>query len=132
MKKDDDKIVIVPKGVRSVEHYVMARRLMHHNVYYHKITRVAIYLLQTLLEKLLEKDKFENINNSDLLEFFSLVSKNKEKSDFKKTIIKDGFRYYSTITDNDMLMMIKELSKGTAVIVSLLRCPRHYSSPFFH
>lgn len=112
MKKNDGKIVIIPKGVRSVEHYVMARRLMHHNVYYHKITRVLIYLLKVLLQKIIESNP-PDCFSPDLKDFISLVSVNREKDDFENFIINNGFKYYSQITDNDLFMSIKELSKNS-------------------
>jgi len=116
LQRDDGKIVIVPKGVKAVEHYVMARRLMHHNVYLHKKSSGASYLLRILFEQLKKE-----INNdilakfdSDFLNFVRLVNDNIEldEDEFQKKIIDDGFEIYSKLTEHDVWILIQKLSRS--------------------
>lgn len=45
---NDNQLAVTPKGARAVEHYLMARRMMNHNVYYHK-TKCAVENMMSLL-----------------------------------------------------------------------------------
>lgn len=117
LKAEDDKIFIVSKGVRALEHYLMARRLMNHNVYFHKKKCAAEYLLKSLFNLL--KKKLDNIDNeTTLIKFIQLINRKEseaeqnkwEPKEFEDAILSEGFADYSDLMDDDVWMLIKKLS----------------------
>ncbi len=51
MNVKDDKLVIEEKGIYSVEKFIMARRLMYWQVYFHKTSLVAELILTKILKR---------------------------------------------------------------------------------
>ena len=48
--RKEEVLCIDEKGINSVEHYIMARRLMNKNVYFHRVKCAAEYLLRVIFQ----------------------------------------------------------------------------------
>src|SRR5690606_26165269 len=114
MRKKDGKIVVESKGIRTVEHYLMARRLMNLNVYFHKKSCSSGYLLKVLFN-LCEKnvDHLMKIIRSTLLDVVHMEKKyrNKNKAEFEKTMLEYGFECYAKLTDYTVWNLISQMSE---------------------
>lgn len=110
MRRNDEKITIEPKGVRSLEHYLMARRLMNLNVYFHKKKCAAEYLLKVLFEMCEEKLEYlqENIN-SPFLDYVDKVKKYKNKKTFELDMLNNCFDIYYQLTDHTVWEVIARM-----------------------
>lgn len=112
MCRVDHKITVQPKGVRAVEHYLMARRLMNLNVYFHKKKCSAEYLLKVLFQ-LCQNDllRIKQELDSPVLEFMSVIKKHIKKEKFESILLEKGFALYSQLTDFsiwDLIYRLKE------------------------
>lgn len=111
MRRDKNKIVVTSKGVRAVEHYLMARRLMNHNVYYHKKKCGAEYLLLVFFELLSRYvDNVSHKINAPFLGFIKSVNAFKNTDKFENNIIENCFDIYSKLNDHDVWHLIAILS----------------------
>lgn len=109
LKINSNKIVVTPKGVKSVEHYLMARRLMNHNVYFHKKKCAAEYLLDVFFEKL--SSNLDQLNlKSQFIEFIELVNKYKDKDNFEDSVLGNCFEKYKTLNEHHIWALISEIS----------------------
>lgn len=97
-------IAVAPKGVRAVEHYLMARRLMNHNVYYHKKKCAAENMFTEFLNSIPENSK---IGDQPLIKLIhNIKNASTNNADNKKKLklddfLKKNFKLYSRLTDND-------------------------------
>ncbi len=99
----NDVLVIEEKGIYSVEKFLMARRLMYWQVYFHKTSLVAELTLTNALKR--AKELYQNgvnINCSAPLLFF--IENKISLSDFNNHIL-DKF---SQLDDTDILGAIKQ------------------------
>lgn len=112
MRKNDGKIVVEPKGMRAVEHYLMARRLMNLNVYFHKKSCSAGYLLRVLFRLCEENiNELKNLTSSPFLGFIHMVKDNKNNTEFEKIMLKSGFDLYTKLTDYSVWNLISQMSE---------------------
>ncbi len=110
----DDKLVVDIKGIYSVEKFLIARRLMYWQVYFHKAAIAAELLLQKILIRarslaLMDDDVF----CSTPLRFF-LYNK-VEQADFQGTNDisradeqQDALSLFARLDDNDIMTSVKE------------------------
>lgn len=102
------------KGTRAVEHFLLGRKLLYQNVSYHYKIRILekllFYFLKSCCEAL-DKEKF--ITNKKLRTFFSNVEKYTSELGSKEMFINNNFDYYSSLTDNDIWTLIRDLSEVT-------------------
>ncbi len=112
MRTNYGKIVVEPKGMRAVEHYLMARRLMNLNVYFHKKSCSAGYLLKILFN-LCEKniDELKKLTSSPFLDFIYMVKANKNNPNFEEVMLENGFDLYSKLTDCSVWSLISQMSE---------------------
>jgi uncharacterized protein len=99
----DDVLVMEEKGIYSVEKFLMARRLMYWQVYFHKTSLVAELTLTNVLKR--AKELYQNgkdINCSESLLFFI---KNKISLSHFDYPILDKF---AQLDDTDILSAIKQ------------------------
>ncbi|MBL7110353.1 MAG: HD domain-containing protein [Bacteroidales bacterium] len=110
----DDKLVVDIKGIYSVEKFLIARRLMHWQVYLHKAAIAAELLLQKVLIRARSLARMdEELFCSTPLRFF-LYNKVKQ-ADFQETINtsradarQDALSFFALLDDNDIMTAVKE------------------------
>ena len=111
---DDRRLGVLRSGWRSVEHFLLSRRLMTQQIcFYEKkmvMEKLLIFLLRTLAEtintlsyeiKLDENIKNLLINSSEYI---------KNQNAIKKDFIQKNYTFYKELTDHDFLILIRELA----------------------
>lgn len=99
----NDELVIVEKGIYSIEKFIVARRLMYWQVYLHKTVIGAEFMLVKVLERAKElARKGIELFSSPALNFFLYNEVTKE--DFKR---KDVIDHFAALDDFDILGAIK-------------------------
>jgi HD superfamily phosphohydrolase len=113
----NDQLVIEEKGIYSVEKFLIARRLMYWQVYFHKTVIAA----EQLLLKILKRAKELAINGHPLFaspSFEFLLKNNPSADDFKgDPRFLDAF---ANIDDHDIYTSIKVWINDTDRVLSLL------------
>lgn len=99
----DDQLVVEEKGIYSVEKFIIARRLMYWQVYFHKTGFIAEKLLEHILKraKCLISNGFD-LYGSTALKYF-LKNKITQGSFDEQTL-----KYFSRLDDYDVFSAIKE------------------------
>lgn len=99
------------KGLGTIEHYLLARRLMHQYVYYHPKKIIAEYLFRQLLQAIYDKqDSFDSSSQKtfSLLRFFKNIKDNithcdkKELKDRKKEIMQECVNEFCNLDDSSV------------------------------
>ncbi|MGA9211212.1 HD domain-containing protein [Kaistella sp.] len=114
MNVSDDELVIDAKGIYSIENFLTARMFMYWQVYYHKTSALAEYLLV----KILGRAKFlvsqgKQLPASENLAYFLY------KNEFQKATEEDIQRF-TELDDNDVIQAIKFWTKNEDVVLSYL------------
>lgn len=113
----DDQLVIEEKGIYSIEKFLIARRLMYWQVYYHK----TVISAEQLLVKILKRAKEISIDGHALFatpSFSFLLKNNPTADDFK-----GDQRYldaFANIDDHDIYSAIKVWINDSDAILSKL------------
>jgi HD superfamily phosphohydrolase len=113
----DDQLVIEEKGIYSIEKFLIARRLMYWQVYYHK----TVISAEQLLVKVLRRAKEISVQGKVLFatpSFSFLLKNNPSADDFK-----GDERYldaFANIDDHDIYSAIKVWTNDEDVILSKL------------
>ncbi|MBP5458038.1 MAG: HD domain-containing protein [Paludibacteraceae bacterium] len=113
----DDHLVVESKGIYSIEKFLIARRMMYWQVYYHKTSVAA----EQLLINLLRRAKALALSGEELFASpaFSYFLYNKmDKEKFKKEEI--ALQNYAELDDNDILCAIKAWAHHPDRVLSLL------------
>ena len=111
----DNELVIEKKGIYSVEKFLIARRLMYWQVYLHKTSLVAEYMLVNILTRAKElANKGVELFGSTSLKFFLYHKTHKDNFDNKV------LNLFSELDDYDVLSAIKEWTKHPDEILSKL------------
>lgn len=112
----ENQLVIEEKGLHSIEKFLMARRLMYHQVYLHKTVVSAETMLTSILKraKYLVQNGFEVVSTSSLNALLSLHDGTKEVQQ------EQYLAYFTDIDDADVLNLIKEGRKNSDPILSFL------------
>ncbi|ARB92981.1 HD domain-containing protein [Legionella longbeachae] len=117
----DSVICIEEKGINAVEHYIMARRLMNKNVYFHRIKCAYEFMLKNVFKliknHIAELSQITQINHFPLISFLNHISKDEEKS--KEEILNELFDYYCNITDYDIWSLLKQIANLNSLNTSL-------------
>jgi HD superfamily phosphohydrolase len=98
----DDQLVVEAKGIYSIEKFLIARRLMYWQVYFHKTVLSAEILLNALIRRakdLIQDDK--GLLSTPALAYFLNIP------DASKTINQDFIKYYNQLDDADILASAK-------------------------
>lgn len=99
----NDELVVEEKGIYSVENFLLARRLMYWQVYYHKISVVS----EQLLAKLLKRAKYLVGKGVDLPAGKALKYFLKENVD-KRRFTEKSLKYFASLDDSDIITAMKE------------------------
>jgi HD superfamily phosphohydrolase len=114
----NDQLVVEAKGIYSIEKFLVARRLMYWQVYFHKTVIAAEFLLVKLLQRAKELAlKGTEIYATPPLDFFL---KNKIlKSDMisRKDLIIENF---VSLDDDDLMVSAKAWTRYSDMVLSLL------------
>jgi HD superfamily phosphohydrolase len=115
----DDQLVIDSKGIYSIEKFLVARRLMYWQVYFHK----TVISSENLLVQILKRAKYlsengENLFASPALSYF-LKNKVKGKH-FDRTEPVDLLGLYSQLDDNDIMVSAKVWMSHKDKVLSML------------
>tara|TARA_B100000963_G_scaffold81566_1_gene69448 strand:- start:4058 stop:5302 length:1245 start_codon:yes stop_codon:yes gene_type:complete len=113
----DDKLVVESKGIYSVEKFLIARRLMYWQVYYHK----TVVSAEQMLIKVLQRAKELSQNNIELFctsSFLYLLKNNFTIEDFKSN--PKVFEAFTELDDYDIMASIKEWQNHSDNILASL------------
>lgn len=98
------------KGVNSVEHYLLARRLMTRGIYNHPLALLYETLIILLLTKIVEKiETIDKLPLGILKDFFTDCHHFKQKLTSKEAFIKQAFPHYKKLVDYDIWALIREI-----------------------
>lgn len=113
----DDQLVIEEKGIYSIEKFLIARRLMYWQVYFHKTVIAA----EQLLLNILKRAKELAVNGHTLFaspSFDFLLKNNPSANDFKGDVrFLDAF---ANIDDHDIYTSIKVWADDSDKVLSML------------
>ena len=113
----NDKLVVESKGIYSVEKFLIARRIMYWQVYFHKTVLSA----EQMLIKVLQRAKELSQNNIKLFGTSSLhhlLNNNFTIEDFKSN--PKVFEAFTELDDYDIMASIKEWQNHSDVILASL------------
>ena len=113
----DDELAVELKGIYSIEKFIVARRLMYWQVYYHKTVLSVEYMLVSILNRarvLLAESK--ELPASKALRFFLSQQIGKEQFDSSPEILAT----FAALDDYDIHSAIKEWSSNPDPVLSLL------------
>ena len=111
----DNELVIEKKGIYSVEKFLIARRLMYWQVYLHKTSLVAEYMLVNILTRAKElANQGVELFGSSSLKFF--LYQKTDKNNFDNKVL----NLFSELDDYDVLSAIKEWTNHPDEILSKL------------
>lgn len=113
--KGADRLVINSKGLGTVEHVLMARRLMTQNIYYHKTVKGFEHLFKYFLKRLANQIQVDvqsivSCVSPRLIEFLKVsndcISKKMDKCEFMNR----AFSSYASLCDYDFWYTIRGLA----------------------
>lgn len=111
----DDKLIVDEKGIYSVEEFLVARRLMYWQVYLHKTSIGAEFLLIRILKRAKELiEKGEQLPMSSALAFFV-----KNRISIKEFDDK-ALEIFSQLDDSDIISALKEWQNNKDFVLSRL------------
>ena len=113
----NDKLVVESKGIYSVEKFLIARRLMYWQVYFHK----TVVSAEQMLIKVLQRAKELSQNNIELFGTSSLqhlLNNNFTIEDFKSN--PKVFEAFTELDDYDIMASIKEWQNHSDNILASL------------
>ncbi len=111
----DNELVVEEKGIYSVEKFIISRRLMYWQVYFHKTGLISESILVKILQRAKELSlKGEKLYASQALSFF-LTNKIDKKS-FNNVVLET----FSQLDDFDIISAIKSWQNHDDLILSTL------------
>ena len=114
---DDDELAVELKGIYSIEKFIVARRLMYWQVYYHKTVLAVEYMLISILNRARELIKNgRQLPCSSALNFFLARQVSKEQFIASPDILLK----FAALDDYDLHHAIKEWADDSDPILSLL------------
>jgi len=115
----DDQLVVDIKGIYSIEKFLVSRRLMYWQVYFHK----TVISAENLLVQVLRRAKYLSEKGADLFASpaLSYFLKNKvEARHFDLTGPVDVLDLYSKLDDNDIMVSAKVWMNHDDKVLSML------------
>jgi HD superfamily phosphohydrolase len=114
----DDQLVVEAKGIYSIEKFLIARRLMYWQVYFHKTVIAA----ENLLVKVLQRAKTvassdPGLFTTESLNFFLRNKITREKMKDAETKI---LNYYTGLDDDDIMVSAKSWASHHDRLLSML------------
>lgn len=113
----DNELVIIEKGIYSIENFISARRIMYWQVYMHKTVVSSEYMLRCTLKR--AKELFvagEDLFSTPSLRLF--LSQDFSMEDFVNN--DDLLNHFANIDDSDIISAIKVWQSSDDKILSLL------------
>lgn len=105
----DDKLVIEEKGIYSIEKFLIARRIMYWQVYLHKASVAAEYML-ILFYDLLNESELKT--SSSALQYFLET----EHTELTPELV----QFHSQIDDIDILFAVKQHNSDSSELLNLV------------
>lgn len=113
----DDHLVVESKGIYSIEKFLIARRMMYWQVYYHKTSVAAEQLLLNLLRRAKElADEGKSLFASPAFAYFLYNRVDKAKFETDPMALQS----YAALDDNDILCALKAWAAHPDKVLSLL------------
>jgi HD superfamily phosphohydrolase len=114
---DDDELAVELKGIYSIEKFIVARRLMYWQVYYHKTVLAVEYMLISILNRARELVKNgRELPCSSALKYFLARQVSKEQFNASPDILLK----FAALDDYDIHHAVKEWSDDSDPILGLL------------
>ena len=114
---DDDELAVELKGIYSIEKFIVARRLMYWQVYYHKTVLAVEYMLVSILSRARALvTSGSKLPASTALLFFLSQQVGKEQFTTSPSVLST----FSKLDDYDIYSAIKEWASNDDQILSLL------------
>jgi len=114
---DNDELAVELKGIYSIEKFIVARRLMYWQVYYHKTVLAVEYMLISILNRARELVKNgRELPCSSALKFFLGRQVSKEQFNASPDILMK----FATLDDYDIHHAVKEWSDDSDPVLGLL------------
>jgi HD superfamily phosphohydrolase len=114
----EDQLVVEAKGIYSIEKFLIARRLMYWQVYFHKTVIAAENLLVKLLQRAGEiAEKDPSLAATPALEYFL---RNKITRDKLKDHPGETLNYFANLDDDDIMVSAKAWAHHPDRLLSLL------------
>lgn len=117
------RLGITRKGIGALEHFIMARRLMTRNIYYHGKKNAAEYYLTEFLKTLKPFCQVINSVDKNVLEknnlviFLNKIDKlihdGNEKVPSIHQFVKDAFPCYAKLVDYDIWYIIRQIADNS-------------------
>ena len=114
----DDQLVVEAKGIYSIEKFLIARRLMYWQVYFHKTVISAENLLVKLLQRAGEVAETDpSLAATPSLEYFlrNKITRGKMKDHPEETL-----KYFANLDDDDIMVSAKAWAHHPDRLISLL------------
>ena len=113
----NDNLVIEEKGIYSIENFLIARRFMYWQVYYHKTSVAAECMLIKILQRAQElAQQGVELFCSPALRYFLYNNVTKEKF----TTEQEALQMFVSLDDSDILSAIKSWSNSSDKVLSVL------------
>lgn len=109
----DGKLVVEAKGIYSIENFLMSRRLMYWQVYYHK----TVYASDTMVLKTLQRARFVEQKNGDL---FATPAFKRFLKEPVKELNEESIKLFTEIDDNDVWVSLKQWQSHSDKVLSML------------
>ena len=129
----EDELVVEEKGIYSVEKFVLARRLMYWQVYFHKTVVSAEQLLLKILARAHQlAGEGEKLFTTPALHYFLYdLYPEKNVKDLTAGERKELLYHFSLLDDNDIITSAKVWSDFPDPVLSIL-CNRLINRKLFH
>lgn len=112
---DGERLGLTHKGIGVVEHYLMARRLMTRNIYFHpKKLALEFFLIKLLARVAVEINTdptLHSIKNTRLGNFLIAVNQFNQNHLDKKEFLETNYPIYKDLCDYDVYIFIKSLAQ---------------------
>lgn len=111
----DDKLVVEEKGIYSVEQFIVARRIMYWQVYFHKAVIASEVMLKKAFERARELHDKKGIYATPALRFF-IENGDIDLSDAEKFPLDE----FARLDDSDINVSLKEWMNDSDIVLSML------------
>ncbi|MBQ1851888.1 MAG: HD domain-containing protein [Paludibacteraceae bacterium] len=109
----DGKLVVEAKGIYSIENFLMTRRLMYWQVYYHK----TVFASDIMVYQTLKRARYVERNGGDLQATPSLKYFLKEPA---RKITPEALEKFRTIDDSDVWVALKTWCNSSDKVLAML------------
>jgi len=119
----NDEITVEEKGIYSVEKFIVSRRFMYWQVYFHKTS----LMFEKILEQTLRRAKWLYQNGRPLFAHENLVYFLENDID---VVHEESLEYFIRLTDDDLWFHLKQWTENPDPVLSFLASSIVYRRPF--